>query len=209
MICVHYVAMIIFFAQSVQHAIQLCGNGSCMRHAYPFLYEWIQFIYHSYSMVASDMAIITTEPKTTNQSRLSRSVQALMQTVEDEMAASLGLLNRHIDGMFGKLNSLYIATTPRALLFEGIQFCSNTKGLAEIMCQILRDRQLNTMQVMSDGSVQFALFKYVRIRVCVLTCDYDQTSAAFCAEKRNARRTLHRSFGIQRCHSGGRRQGLA
>lgn len=139
--------------------------------------------------------MITTQISNTNQNY--HFIQALMQTVEDEMATSLGLLNRHIDAMFGNVNSLYIATTPRALLFEGIPFCRNTKGLAEIMCQILRDRQLNTMQVMTDGSVQFALFKYVRIFTQVYTkCLFVQIIFQFTCQKNETH------DGLYSVHSG-------
>lgn len=77
------------------------------------------------------------------------------------MTSSLRLLNPHIGAMFGHPKSLFIRTTPRSLLFDGIPFCIKTHGLAEIMCQMLRDRNLNTMQVLADKSVRFAMFRYV------------------------------------------------
>lgn len=124
------------------------------------------------------------------------------------MSSSLGLLNRHIGAMFGHPKSLFIRTTPRSLLFEGIQFCVNTRGLAEVMCQILRDRQLNTMQVLSDKSVRFAMFKYVGVSVEYVegcACELITTIA----EERNQRWHVHGTLGCTGFPAGGRHQGLA
>lgn len=89
-------------------------------------------------------------------------MQSLLQTAEENAPASLGILNRHIGSMFGNPKSLFIRTTPKMMLFEGIRFCIDTRGIADVMCQIVRDRQLNTMQEMPDKSLRFSMFRFVR-----------------------------------------------
>lgn len=81
------------------------------------------------------------------------------------MAASLGMLNTHIAAVFGRPKSMFVTTTPRAILFDGIPLCENVRGVAQLLCNVLRERKLQTIQVQQDGSMRFALFRYVNSNV--------------------------------------------
>lgn len=87
----------------------------------------------------------------------------MAQTIDDDMAAQLGILNSQIDNIFGRTKTIFLQTTARDILFDGIQLCVNVHGLAEIICDLLKSRELNTLKAMPDGSVNFALFAYVSL----------------------------------------------
>lgn len=89
--------------------------------------------------------------------------QSFLQTAEDEMAATLGMLNTHIGEVFGRPKSMFLDTTPRDLLFHGITLCANVRGVAQLLCNVLKERKLKTIQKLNDGSLIFALFRYVSI----------------------------------------------
>lgn len=85
----------------------------------------------------------------------------MTQTIDEDMAAQLGILNAQIGNIFGRAKSVFFQTTTREFLFDGVPLCVNVHGLAEIICKMLKSRELNTLKAMPDGSVNFALFAYV------------------------------------------------
>lgn len=87
----------------------------------------------------------------------------MVQTIDEDMAAQLGILNAQLGSIFGQAESIFMQTTARDFLFDGIPLCVNVFGLAEIICDMLKSRELHTLKTMPDGSVNFALFAYVSL----------------------------------------------
>lgn len=80
------------------------------------------------------------------------------------MSATLGLLNTHVGAMFGRPKTMFLSTTPRALLFEGITICEDAHGVAKVLCNVMKERKVQTIQPVDDGSLRFALFGHVSSR---------------------------------------------
>lgn len=57
---------------------------------------------------------------------------------------------------------MFLKTTPREFLFDGVPFCTKPViGIAAIICKQIQDARSNTVSVQEDGSLKFALFEYV------------------------------------------------
>lgn len=92
--------------------------------------------------------------------------QSILQTVEGDPSTMLflPLINAELEQMFGPTNSFFIKTTPRNLLFEGIEFCKDTIGIAKIICDIVKDRNSATIVPTEDGTgLKFSMFNHVNI----------------------------------------------
>lgn len=61
-------------------------------------------------------------------------------------------------------NSLFMKTTPRQLLFDGIEFCRDPIGVSQIVCMSIEDRKLQTITRTEDGrAMKFSLFGHVSL----------------------------------------------
>lgn len=61
------------------------------------------------------------------------------------------------------VRSLFISVNVSQLLFDGIQFCTNTTKIVAIMCSIIKKQNLQTVKIRHDGSMQFSLFGHVSL----------------------------------------------
>jgi hypothetical protein len=77
----------------------------------------------------------------------------------------MSMIAPELKNIFGleSSSSMFTKTTPRELLFEGIQFCKDPIGVAQIVCLSIEDRKLQTITKTDDGrAMKFSLFGHVR-----------------------------------------------
>lgn len=78
----------------------------------------------------------------------------------------MGLISPELNNIFGpeSSKSMFLRTTPKNLLFDGIEFCRDPVGVAQIVCMSIEDRKLQTIVKTDDGrAMKFSLFSHVRI----------------------------------------------
>jgi hypothetical protein len=76
----------------------------------------------------------------------------------------MNLVAPELHNIFGPeaSKSMFIKTTPRNLLFDGIEFCRDPSGVAQIVCMSIEDRKLDTITKTDDGrAMKFSLFGHV------------------------------------------------
>lgn len=74
----------------------------------------------------------------------------------------LQIVNTQIEQIFGPTNSFFIETTPRKLLFEGMEFCKNPVGIASVVCSSVEERNSPTITKSADGTaLKFSMFNHV------------------------------------------------
>lgn len=89
--------------------------------------------------------------------------KSVLQHTEATMPPQLALLNGQFAEVFGeKYKSLFMATKPSELLFDGIPLCINTTGIARIICSVIKSQQAQSIRQMDDGSMRFSFFAHVR-----------------------------------------------
>ena len=90
---------------------------------------------------------------------------------EAETVSLMSIVNGQINNIFGpNTNSMFITTTPREYLFDGVEFCKNPIGVAGIVCRQVEDRNSTTIRRGENGSLKFAFFSHVsKIYVNVLS----------------------------------------
>lgn len=63
---------------------------------------------------------------------------------------------------------MFVRTTPRAYLFDGIPFCIKPViGIAAIICKQISEAKTNTLSQAEDGTLKFALFNYVSCPIMI------------------------------------------
>lgn len=91
--------------------------------------------------------------------------QAVLQITEDVINSQLGLLNKNIFRIFPNATSLFVQTTPKQYLFDGISFCTDGDEITIFLCKVVNDvvnhRNIKAIRKNSDGSLKFAFFYYV------------------------------------------------
>lgn len=71
-------------------------------------------------------------------------------------------INGELNRVFNRPDSMFVRTTPKEYLFEGVQFCMKPLiGIAAIICKQIAEAKSNTVSTAEDGSLRFALFNYV------------------------------------------------
>lgn len=76
----------------------------------------------------------------------------------------MSLVAPELHNIFGpeSKKSMFLKTTPRNLLFDGIEFCRDPTGVAQIVCMSIEDRKLQTIVKSDDGrAMKFSLFSHV------------------------------------------------
>ena len=74
------------------------------------------------------------------------------------------MIANELKAIFGPeaANSLFMRTTVGKLLFQGIEFCRDPTGIAQIVCMSIEDRKLQTITKTEDGrAMRFSLFSHV------------------------------------------------
>lgn len=83
--------------------------------------------------------------------------------IDNSLPEQLGMLNPEIGYVFGQSESIFVQTTARRFLFDGVPMCVEVNGTAEFICDLVKSRELNTMKEMPDGRINFSMFGHVSI----------------------------------------------
>uniref|UniRef100_A0A182S8A7 Sensory neuron membrane protein 2 n=1 Tax=Anopheles maculatus TaxID=74869 RepID=A0A182S8A7_9DIPT len=89
-----------------------------------------------------------------------RVVQSILQIAEDETYDSLRLINAELNRIFGRPDTMFLRTTPKQFLFDGVPFCVNVIGIAKAICKEIEKRNTKTIRTMPDGSLRFSFFSH-------------------------------------------------
>lgn len=90
-----------------------------------------------------------------------------MKSVGDGLAVLLPLVNDNLDRLFGPTNSMFVTTTPRKFLFEGVDFCETPEEgtLEGVVCTLVEDNGSKTIVKSADGrTLKFAMFAHVKCK---------------------------------------------
>ena len=71
-------------------------------------------------------------------------------------------INTNLKGVFDNPKSMFVTTTVRNYLFEGVRFCINPTGLARAICKQIQEQGSKTIRVLDDGSLGFSFFNHVK-----------------------------------------------
>lgn len=77
------------------------------------------------------------------------------------MPAQIGLISRFLGDVFGKNDNMFITVKVRDVLFDGLPICRNPSGLAKVVCNVIRSRNIKAIRETPDGSFLFSLFHHV------------------------------------------------
>lgn len=89
-------------------------------------------------------------------------LQSILQRAEIEGASNMIFINGELNRVFNRPDSMFVRTTPKAYLFDGVPFCTKPLiGIAAIICKQITEAKSNTVSTAEDGSLRFALFNYV------------------------------------------------
>lgn len=69
----------------------------------------------------------------------------------------------NIPAMFGSYTSIFMKVKVKTLLFDGITFCDNPGVVGDIICEIVKNKNLKTIHPGPNGSLKFAFFRHVNI----------------------------------------------
>lgn len=96
-------------------------------------------------------------------------MQSVLQIAENDPGLSLLLvhLNANIKGLFNDPKSMFVTTTVREYLFEGVRFCINPQGIAKAICNQIKEGASKTIRELPDGSLAFSFFNHVSFIVYV------------------------------------------
>uniref|UniRef100_A0A1B0DL97 Sensory neuron membrane protein 2 n=1 Tax=Phlebotomus papatasi TaxID=29031 RepID=A0A1B0DL97_PHLPP len=87
------------------------------------------------------------------------SLQSVLKEVEE--LGMLAPINEIIDDLFGENSQMIMRTTPRKLLFEGMEFCwPGRHGFADLICEIVKTQMTETMIILPDGTLSFAMLRH-------------------------------------------------
>uniref|UniRef100_A0A4Y0BLJ9 Sensory neuron membrane protein 2 n=1 Tax=Anopheles funestus TaxID=62324 RepID=A0A4Y0BLJ9_ANOFN len=87
-------------------------------------------------------------------------IQSILQIAEDETYDSLRLINAELNRIFGRPDTMFLRTTPKQFLFDGVPFCVNVIGIAKAICKEIEKRNTKTIRTMPDGSLRFSFFSH-------------------------------------------------
>ncbi|XP_055621367.1 sensory neuron membrane protein 2 isoform X2 [Toxorhynchites rutilus septentrionalis] len=91
---------------------------------------------------------------------LNMHMNSILQIAEDETYDSLRLINVELNRIFGRPDSMFLRTTPKEFLFDGVPFCVNVIGIAKAICKEIEKRNTKSVKMMPDGSMKFAFFNH-------------------------------------------------
>uniref|UniRef100_A0A182NIB7 Sensory neuron membrane protein 2 n=1 Tax=Anopheles dirus TaxID=7168 RepID=A0A182NIB7_9DIPT len=91
---------------------------------------------------------------------LNMHMNSILQIAEDETYDSLRLINAELNRIFGRPDTMFLRTTPKQFLFDGVPFCVNVIGIAKAICKEIEKRNTKTIRTMPDGSLRFSFFSH-------------------------------------------------
>lgn len=87
-----------------------------------------------------------------------------MQTIEKETSFMLPFIAPELKNIFGPqaATSMFIDTTVRKFLFDGIEFCRDPVGVPKLVCDTVESRKSQTIVKTDDGmALKFSMFSHV------------------------------------------------
>ncbi|XP_067646318.1 sensory neuron membrane protein 2 isoform X2 [Eurosta solidaginis] len=93
---------------------------------------------------------------------LNMHMNSVLQIAENDPGLSLLLLhlNANLKAVFNDPKSMFLDTTVREFLFDGVRFCINTNGIAKAICNQIKEGGSKTIRELSDGSLAFSFFNH-------------------------------------------------
>lgn len=70
-------------------------------------------------------------------------------------------LNANMNAIFDNPKSMFLTTTVRQYLFDGVRFCIDPQGLAKAICNQIKESGSKTIRELSDGSLAFSFLHHV------------------------------------------------
>lgn len=73
------------------------------------------------------------------------------------------MLNGELKKIFGpEASSMFMTTTPKKFLFDGVEFCRDPEGVALIVCQSIEEKKSQSITKTDDGrALRFSMFNHV------------------------------------------------
>ncbi|KAH8366171.1 hypothetical protein KR093_009962 [Drosophila rubida] len=86
--------------------------------------------------------------------------KSVLQIGENDPGLALLLvhLNANLKAVFNDPRSMFVHTSVREYLFDGVRFCINPQGIAKAICNQIKDSGSKTIREQSDGSLAFSFF---------------------------------------------------
>ncbi|XP_034108645.1 sensory neuron membrane protein 2 isoform X1 [Drosophila albomicans] len=87
-------------------------------------------------------------------------VKSVLQIGENDPGLALLLvhLNANLKAVFNDPRSMFVTTSVREYLFDGVRFCINPQGIAKAICNQIKESGSKTIREQSDGSLAFSFF---------------------------------------------------
>ncbi|KAL9905933.1 sensory neuron membrane protein 2 isoform 3-T3 [Glossina fuscipes fuscipes] len=79
---------------------------------------------------------------------------------DPSLAILLVHLNANLKGIFNDPKSMFVSTTVKNYLFDGVRFCINPQGLAKAICNQIKESGSKTLRELKDGSLAFSFFHH-------------------------------------------------
>lgn len=86
--------------------------------------------------------------------------KSVLQISENDPGLALLLvhLNANLKAVFNDPRSMFVSTSVREYLFDGVRFCINPQGIAKAICNQIKESGSKTIREKSDGSLAFSFF---------------------------------------------------
>ncbi|KRF84429.1 sensory neuron membrane protein 2 isoform X3 [Drosophila virilis] len=91
---------------------------------------------------------------------LNMHMNSVLQISENDPGLALLLvhLNANLKAVFNDPRSMFVHTSVREYLFDGVRFCINPQGIAKAICNQIKESGSKTIREQSDGSLAFSFF---------------------------------------------------
>ncbi|XP_068142736.1 LOW QUALITY PROTEIN: sensory neuron membrane protein 2 [Drosophila tropicalis] len=86
--------------------------------------------------------------------------KSVLQIGENDPGLALLLvhLNANLKAVFNDPQSMFVHTSVREYLFDGVRFCINPQGIAKAICNQIKESGSKTIREKPDGSLAFSFF---------------------------------------------------
>lgn len=101
----------------------------------------------------------------------------MINIADESLKPLLSMLDKAIDDIFGRPKDLFLRTTPRDFLFDGVFLeCGKKDVLITLTCKIIEKTAPPTLQLMPDGRFKFSLLGHVSIQYSAIKIHYTQSN---------------------------------
>ncbi|XP_070499103.1 sensory neuron membrane protein 2 isoform X1 [Chironomus tepperi] len=93
---------------------------------------------------------------------LNMHMNSIIQTIEHDSPFILSMLNGELKNIFGPdATTMFMTTTPKKFLFDGVEFCKDAVGVAQLVCMTVEDRKSQSITKSNDGrGLKFSMFSH-------------------------------------------------